>query len=84
MISGGFKYDIAAKPDFAFFLESETSASQPTKFLAKLVADDAHLGIGKARIQPYQTPWRIQYTKNHFYDEFNGALEAYLTSGQPQ
>ena len=82
-IRGQFKYDITAKPDYAIFLRTETQPGRPTRFLAKLEADESHLGIGKPRIQPFEKPWELTFPKNRFYETFQAALTSYLTDGVP-
>ena len=75
---------IAAIPDWTFFCKTETAPGQPTQFIAKLEADESLVGMAKPRVQPYRNPRQIRYSKNLFFSEFNGALDAYLKSGQPQ
>ena len=84
LIMGKSRFRLAGIPDYTFFTEVETPPGLPTKFIARLEPNQSNVGIGKARVQPYKTPREICYTKNHFHEEFNGALEAYLKSGQPQ
>lgn len=84
MLTGRVRNILAGIPDWCFFLFLRESPGQATQYLAKLEADESNVGIAKPRIQPYKNPREIRYTKNKFYEEFSGALEAYLKSGQPQ
>lgn len=81
MISGKTKFSLASMPDWAFFLLNEENPGQASKYYMKLEADDANIGVAKPRVQPYKNPRRINFTKNKFYEEFNGALESYIKTG---
>ena len=74
---------IAGVPSWTFFLRTQEAPGQATRYVAKLEADDAIVGMAKPRIQPYKNPREILYTKNRFYEEFNGALESFLSTGKP-
>ena len=75
MISGRIKYALAGKFDFAFFLSTEESPGLPNKYIAKLEADSANVGIAKGRIQPFPKGGRIELPNGTFYDFLNKAIE---------
>lgn len=83
MLTGRVRNILAGIPDWCFFLKIEEAPGQATTYIAKLEADESNVGIAKPRIQPYVNPRRILYSKNKFYEEFNGALTAYLKTGKP-
>ena len=67
LVTGSLKYQLAGKFDFAFFLQTEDSPGQPNKYIAKLEADSANVGIAKGRLQPFEMGRRIELPKNEFY-----------------
>lgn len=75
MISGKIKYAVGGKFDFAFFLSTEESPGLPNKYIAKLEADSANVGIAKGRIQPFPKGGRIELPNGTFYDFLNKAIE---------
>lgn len=75
MISGRIKYALAGKFDFAFFLSTEESPGLPNKYIAKLEADSANVGIAKGRIQPFPKGGRIELPNGTFYDFLNKAVQ---------
>jgi hypothetical protein len=83
LLTGKARHVLAGIPDWVFFLHVEEAAGQPTKYLAKLEADEANVGVAKPRIQPFTNPRRIQFPRNEFYSKFNQALTDYLTTGKP-
>ena len=82
-IMGKAKYAFTGLFNHAFFLFTEESAGQSTKYLAKLEADTSNIGIGKSRVQPYANPRQIHFSRGHFYEEFEKALQQFTTTGQP-
>jgi len=83
LIMGQAKYLLAGLPDFAFYLWTEENPGQPTKYLAKLEADDSSVGISKGRIQPFENPRRISVPKNHAYEYLEEAIRVYKETGKP-
>jgi hypothetical protein len=81
MIVGKIKYALAGKFDMAFFLSTEESPGQPNKYIAKLEADSANVGIAKGRIQPFSKGGRIELPNGTFYDFLNKAVETKLNQG---
>jgi len=82
MISGKIKYAIAGKFDFAFFLSTEENPGQPNRYIAKLEADSANVGIAKGRIQPFEKGGRIELPKGTFYEFLDGAVRKKLAGGK--
>lgn len=78
MISGRIKYALAGKFDFAFFLSTEENAGQPNKYIAKLEADSANVGIAKGRIQPFAKGGRIELPNGTFYDFLDKSIQEKL------
>lgn len=74
MLSGKMKYALAGKFDFAFFLSTEESPGLPNKYIAKLEADSANVGIAKGRMQPFEKGGRIELPNGTFYDFLNKAV----------
>lgn len=74
---------IAAIPGWAFFLQMEESPGQPSRYVAKLEADEKNIGVAKPRIQPWINPRRLEFPKNQFYQVFEAALTEYLKTGKP-
>ena len=83
MLTGKVRNVLAGIPDWCFFLKVEESPGQPTKYLAKLEADEQNVGVAKPRIQPFINPRQLHFPKNQFYPVFNQALEEYLKTGKP-
>lgn len=82
MITGSFKYHIAGKFDFAFFVSAEENPGQNNKYIAKLEADSANVGIAKGRIQPFDKASRIELPKGTFFDLLDGAVKKKLAGNQ--
>ncbi len=80
MVTGKMKYHLAGKFDYAFFLASEENPGLPNKYIAKLEADSANVGIAKGRIQPFPKGSRIELPDGTFYDFLNKAIETKLGS----
>jgi hypothetical protein len=78
-LTGKVRFILAGMPDWVFFLKTEENAGQPTKYVAKLEADDSNVGVAKSRIQPFDKPSRIEIPKNTFYEFLNSAIEKKLT-----
>jgi len=74
-LMGKYKFRLAGKFTFAFYLYTETSPGQPTKYLAKVEADSQNVGVGKARVQPFDNPRKIVLPKGTFYQFLEDALE---------
>ena len=83
MLTGKVRNVLAGLPDWCFFLSIQEQPGLPTKYLAKLEADEANVGIAKSRIQPFVNPRQLTFPKNAFYHTFNAALEAYQKTGKP-
>ena len=83
MVMGQAKYLLAGLYDFAFYLWTEEAPGQPTKYLAKLEADDSSVGLAKSRIQPFANPRRIEFPKNRMFDYLEEALKVYKETGKP-
>ncbi len=75
MVAGKSKYSLAGKFDFAFFLSTEENPGQPNKYIAKLEADSANVGIAKGRIQPFQKGGRIELPNGTFYEFLNKTIQ---------
>ncbi len=75
MITGKSKYSLAGKFDLAFFLSTEENPGQANKYIAKLEADSANVGIAKGRIQPFQKGGRIELPNGTFYEFLNKTIE---------
>lgn len=75
MISGRVKYSLAGKFDFAFFLSTEENPGQPNKYIAKLEADSANVGIAKGRIQPFPKGGRIELPNGTFFNFLEDAIQ---------
>lgn len=82
MISGRIKYALAGKFDFAFFLSTEENPGQPNKYIAKLEADSANVGIAKGRIQPFDKGGRIELPKGTFFDFLDAAVKKKTAGNQ--
>lgn len=78
LVTGSLKYQLAGKFDFAFFLLTEDAPGQANKYIAKLEADAANVGIAKGRIQPFEKGRRIELPKNEFYRYLNDAVNLRL------
>lgn len=83
MVMGQAKYLLAGLYDFAFYMWTEESAGQPTRFLAKLEADDSSVGMAKGRIQPFLNPRKIEFPKNRGFEYLEEALRVYRETGIP-
>lgn len=83
LLTGKVRNVLAGIPDWCFFLKVEESPGQPTKYLAKLEADETNVGVAKPRVQPFQNPRALYFPKNQFYPVFRQALEEYLKTGMP-
>ena len=83
LLTGKVRHVLAGIPDWCFFLKVEETPGQPTKYLAKLEADETNVGVAKPRIQPFVNPRRIEFPRNQFYQTFQAALDSYLKTGQP-
>jgi len=75
-VMGRYKFRLAGKFTFAFYLFTETNPGQPTKYLAKLEADSQNVGVGKSRITVFDNPRKIQLPKGTFYQFLEEALNA--------
>lgn len=75
MITGKIKYSVAGKFDYAFFLYSEENPGQPNKYIAKLEADSASVGIAKSRIQPFPKGGRIELPNGTFFEFLESAIQ---------
>lgn len=75
LITGAIKYQLAGKFDFAFFLHTEENPGLPNKYIAKLEADSANVGIAKGRLQPFLKGGRIELEKGKFYDMLDKAVK---------
>lgn len=78
MISGKIKYALAGKFDFAFFVSTEEATGQPNKYIAKLEADSANVGIAKGRIQPFAKGNRIELPNGTFFNLLDSAVKQKL------
>ena len=83
LLMGRVRHLLAGIPDWVFFLRVEEAPGQPTKYVAKLEADEQNVGVAKPRIQPFANPRRLEFSKNRFYETFQAALTSYLTDGTP-
>ena len=83
LLTGRSRHVLAAIPDWVFFLRVEESPGQPTKYVAKLEADEQNVGVAKPRLQPFVDPRRLLFPKGNFYQVFSQAIEAYQKSGKP-
>lgn len=83
MIAGKAKFVMASIPDFVFFMKTEESLGLPTKYIAKLEADESTIGAAKPRIQPFENPRRIEFPKNKAFDVLDAAIKHYTTTGMP-
>jgi len=54
LIVGQAKYRIAGIPDYAFFMSVEENHGQKPKYVAKMIADDKSVGVGKSRSNPFE------------------------------
>lgn len=82
LLTGKVRYVLAGIPDWVFFLKTEENPGQPTRYVAKLEADENSVGMAKPRIQPFINPRKLEFSKNNFYAEFDAALTSYLKTGQ--
>ena len=78
LVTGALKYQLAAKFDFAFFLQTEENPGLPNKYIAKLEADSANVGIAKGRIQPFPKGGRIELEKGKFFEMLDLAVNKVL------
>lgn len=83
LIPGKSKFVLAGIPSWVFFLQTEEQPGLSTKYVAKLEADSANIGVAKPRIQPFVNPSKLYFQKNRFYEQFNDALTSYLKDGKP-
>lgn len=74
MVTGKAKFALAGLFTWAFYMWCEEMPGQRTKYLAKLEADDANVGIAKSRFQPFEKPNKIQIPKGEFYQFLEEAL----------
>lgn len=74
-LTGKVRFVIAGIPDWVFFLKTEEAPGQSTKFIAKLEADEANIGVAKGRIQPFERAARIEVPNGTFYQFLNDAVE---------
>ena len=77
LVTGAIKYQLGGKFDFAFFLQTEENPGQPNKYIAKLEADSANVGIAKGRIQPFPKGGRIELAKGEFFNMLDEAIKKY-------
>lgn len=84
MIMGQAKYMLAGIFDWVFYLWTQENPGQATKYLAKLEADDATVGIAKSRLQPFDNPREIAFPKNRAFEFFDKALQECAQSGKQQ
>lgn len=82
LLTGKVRHVLAGIPDWCLFLSAEESPGQPTKYVAKIEADENNVGVAKPRIQPFENPRRIFFPKNRFYEVFNAAVEEYIKTGK--
>lgn len=82
LIMGQTKFVFAGIPDFAFFMWVEENAGQANKYYAKIIADEANVGIGKARIQPFERPNKIPIPPFRFYQFLEEQLTKYKQGGK--
>lgn len=75
LVTGAIKYQLAGKFDFAFFLQTEENAGHPNKYIAKLEADSANVGIAKGRIQPFPKGGRIELEKGRFFQMLHDSIK---------
>ena len=83
LLTGRSRHVLAAIPDWVFFLRVEESPGLPTKYVAKLEADEQNVGVAKPRLQPFVDPRRLLFPKGNFYQVFSQAIDAYQKSGKP-
>ena len=81
MLMGKTKYVLAGIPTWALYLWVEENPGLANKYLAKLEADSANVGVAKSRIQPFDKPSRIELPNGTFYDFLNAAIEKKLKGG---
>jgi hypothetical protein len=82
MLMGQAKYILAGLFDYVFYLWAEENPGQPTKYLAKLEADDSTVGIAKSRLQPFVNPRRIVFPKNEMFPYFEKAILEFEKTGK--
>ena len=82
LVTGSLRYQLAGKFDFAFFLQTEENPGQANKYVAKLEADSANVGIAKGRIQPFDKGGRIELPKGTFFDLLDGAVKKKFAGNQ--
>lgn len=83
LLTGRSRHVLAAIPDWVFFLRVEESPGQPTKYVAKLEADEQNVGVAKPRLQPFVDPRRLLFPKGQFYQVFSQAIEQFQKTGKP-
>lgn len=77
MITGSAKYRIAGIPDYAFFMSVEEVHGQKPRYIAKMIADDKNVGVGKSRSNPFDglkehgEGGKILVPKGNFYKFFD-------------
>lgn len=87
-LMGKFKYQLAGKFSFAFYMFTEEEAGKDTKYLAKVVADSQNVGVAKSRINPFEADTRhangrrIVIPKGGFYGLLEDALNKYKQGGK--
>lgn len=74
LVIGSLKYQLAGKFDFAFFLQTEENPGLPNRYIAKLEADAANIGIAKGRIQPFPKGSRIELENGKFFEALDTAI----------
>ena len=82
MITGKARFIFASIPDWVFFMKAEENPGQPTRYIAKLEADDSNIGVAKPRINPFTNPRRIIFPRNEAFKYFDSALSHYLATGK--
>lgn len=83
MVMGQAKYLLAGLYDYVFYMWTEEAPGQPTRYLAKLEADDSTVGIAKGRVQPFLNPRRIEFPKNKGFEYLENAIKVYRETGKP-
>lgn len=80
LITGQAKYSLASIPNHALFMFVEESHGQKPRYLAKIIADDKNIGVGKPRFNPWEKSAehkggsKIMIPKGTFYQFMEDAL----------
>lgn len=79
-MQGKFKYQLAGKFSYAFYMFTEEALGQDTKYFSKIICDSQNVGVAKNRFNPFegnsehQSGRKIKMPKGSFYQFLSEAI----------